>query len=385
MPEVGDRTAELTVAEALRRAQGLVPVLKERAAHTEELRRVPPENVRDLLASGLHRLAVPPRFGGLDLGYDLMLEVAAELGRGCGATAWCYCLWAAHAWLVGHWPLAAQEEVFQNGPDALVSSSLRAGTGQLTPVPGGYRLSGRWQFSSGCDNAGWLMLGVPADGGWRWALVPAADCVIVDTWFVTGLRGTGSKDIEVRDAWVPAHRVVDRERIAVSDWTGWEIHRHYLYRLPVYPLLGWDLVSPLLGMAQGMIDEFTALLAGTSGPGRSAHSTVIQLRLAEASARVDAARALLRQDLAQILEQAQQGKEFTDLDRARYLRDRAFITDLCVQATNRLFEVSGAHSLFDSVTLQRIYRDVNAGAHRDGLIFDLAGQQYGRIALGLEA
>ena len=212
----------------------------------------------------------------------------------------------------------------------------------------------------------------------------AARAFSAGTRSATGLRGTGSKNIEVKDAFVPAHRVVDRERIGLSDRTGYEIHQHFLYRIPLYPLLGWDLVGPLVGMAQGMVDEFTSLLRGTSGSSRSAESPVIQLRLAEAAAEVDAGHALMRQDLAEIMEKARQDAEFSELQRARYLRDRAFITKLCVQATNRLFEVAGAHSLFDSQTLQRIYRDVNAGAHRDGLILDLAGQQYGKLALGLE-
>ncbi|MFQ6028610.1 MAG: acyl-CoA dehydrogenase family protein [Dehalococcoidia bacterium] len=385
MARIDDRTARLTRAELYQRAVDLVPVLKERAARTEEMRQIPPENVRDLLDSGLHRLAVPPRFGGIDAGYDLMLEVADVLGRGCGATSWCYCLWATHAWLAGHWPLAAQEEVFGDGPDALISSSLRSGVGQLDEVKGGFRLSGHWEFSSGCDAASWVMLGVAGPEGWRWVLVPASDYEIVDTWFVAGLRGSGSKDIKVKDALVPAHRVIDRERAGAGDWNGWEIHRHFLYRMPVTPLLGWDLVSPIMGMAQGMIDEFTAMLSGTSGPGKTAESTVIQLRLAEAAVEVDAGRALLRQDIHEILEKAEQGGEFTDLERARYLRDKAFVTKLCLQATNRLFEVSGGHSLFDSVSLQRIHRDVNAGAHRDGLIFDLAGNQYGKVALGLDS
>ena len=150
--------------ELLHRAAGLVPVLKERAAHTEELRRVPEETVSDLLDTGLHRIGVPKRFGGLDAGYGLALDVAAELGRGCPSTSWCYGLWAAHAWLVGYWPLQAQEEVFGDSADTLLSSSLNPGKSTCEPIEGGYRLSGRWQFSSGCDHAGWVMLGAPDIG-----------------------------------------------------------------------------------------------------------------------------------------------------------------------------------------------------------------------------
>ena len=100
----------LAPEELLRRASELVPALRERAAQTEELRRIPDESVRDLLASELHLIGVPRRFGGLDVDYGLMLEVGALLGSGCGSTSWCYSIWAAHSWRVGFWPLEAQED-----------------------------------------------------------------------------------------------------------------------------------------------------------------------------------------------------------------------------------------------------------------------------------
>jgi 3-hydroxy-9,10-secoandrosta-1,3,5(10)-triene-9,17-dione monooxygenase len=362
----------------------MVPLLKERAAYTEHLRRLPDETVQDILSSGLHRIAVPKRYGGLDVGYQVMLAVGIELARGCAATAWCYSLWAAHAWLVGHWPLQAQEEFFANGPDVLCSSSLSPSGVQLEPATGGFRLAGHWEFSSGCDSASWLMLGALEAGELRWALVPRADVEIVDTWFVSGLRGTGSKDIVVTDAFVPSHRVLNMARAGDGDWTGWEIHRQARYRLPIAPLLGWDLVSPIVGIGQGMIEAFTAQLTGTSGPGRTADSAAVHIRLAEASAAVDAARTLMWHDIREMLGKAKKGESFTLLERARYRRDKAFVTGLCLRAVNQLFDLSGGHSLFDSVPLQRFHRDAQAVAHREGLIMDLAGQQYGRVALGLD-
>ena len=381
-PDIGAATP--TAQELLGRASALVPVLKERAARTEELRQVPPENVQDLLTSGLYRIGVPRRFGGLDVDYGLALDVAAELGRGCASTAWCYCLWAAHAWLVGFWPLQAQDEVFGEGPDALCSSSLNTGKSTTTPVEGGYRISGRWEFSSGCDSASWLMLGVSGIGQRNWALVPRGDFEIVDNWFVSGLRGSGSKDIVVEDIFVPRHRVLEVSTAGDGDFSAWELHGQARYRVPIPVLLGWDLVAPMLGIARGMLDEFIARLVGTSGPGRTADSHAVHLRLSQAAAEADAGRALLDQDIREILRKGEAGKSFTPLERARFRRDKAFIAQLCLQAVNRLFDLSGGHALFDSVSLQRFHRDAQAVAHRDGLIMDLGGQQYGRVALGLE-
>ena len=375
----------LSEAELMRRAAGLVPVLRARAARAEELRRVPTESVADLLESGLYRIGVPTIFGGLEVGYGLALEVAAELGRGCPATAWCYGLWTAHAWLVGYWPRLAQEEVFGGGPDVLCASSLNVGKSRCEPAPGGYRLSGRWEFSSGCDSAEWVMLGVPGIGVRNWALLPRSDWRIIDTWFVSGLRGSGSKDIAVDNAFIPQHRILDVTTAGDGDWSGWELHRQARYRVPIPALLGWDLAAPMAGIAQGMIDELVSRLIGTSGPGRTADSPAIHIRLSQAAAETDAARALMARDVNEILEKAAAGEKFTPLERARYRRDKAFVTQLCLQAVNRLFEVSGGHALFAGDPLQRFHRDAQAVAHRDGLIMDLGGQQYGRVALGLAA
>ena len=389
-PDIGTETVspgtgrEPTATELLQRASELVPVLKERASRTEELRRVPEETVGDLLSSGLYRIGVPRRFGGLDADYGLMLDVAAELGRGCASTAWCYCLWAAHAWLVGYWPLQAQEEVFGSSPEALCSSSLNTGKSTCTAVQGGHRLSGRWEFSSGCDSASWLMLGVSGIGDRNWALLPLGDYEIVDTWFVSGLRGSGSKDIVVEDAFVPSHRILNVTAAGDSDWSAWQLHGQARYRVPIPALLGWDLVAPMLGIARGMLDEFVARLQGSSGPGRTADSPAVHLRLSQAAAETDAAGALMDRDIRDILRKGEAGERLTTLERARFRRDKAFIVQLCLQAVNRLFDLSGGHALFDSVPLQRFHRDAQAVAHRDGLIMDLGGQQYGRVVLGLD-
>ena len=369
-------------AELLARASALAPALRERAAEAEELRRLPDASFDALMATGLYRIAVPIRFGGLDVDYALALDVAEELARACPATGWCYGLWAAHAWLIGYWPLLAQEEVFIGDPDTLAASSLNTGKSTCVPVDGGYRLSGRWEFSSGCDFSDWVMLGVQGIGERNWALVPKADFQIVDTWFVSGLRGSGSKDIVVDDALVPSHRVLDVATAGDGDWTGWDLHEQTRYRAPIPALLGWDLVAPMIGIARGMIDEFIARLTGTTGAGRTAESEAVHIRLSHACAEVDAARALMHRDVREILDRAAAGEGYSALDRARYRRDRAYAIQLCLQSANRIFDISGAHALFDSVALQRYHRDAHAVAHRDTLLMDFGGQDFGRLALG---
>src|ERR671923_33538 len=332
--------------ELRRRTAALVPVLKERATRTEQLRQIPPETVQDLIASGLIRIGNPQRYGGLGVEYDAAFDVGWELGRACGSTAWCYSLWTAHNWWIGHFPEQAQEEFFASGPDTLISSGLNPAGGKAEPVAGGLRVSGRWSFSSGCDAASWVLVGLSGPNGYIWALIPRPEYEILDTWFTSGMRGTGSKDIVVRDAFVPEHRTMDPSRAGDGEWTGWELHQRLSYRLPLRCMTGWDLVAPLIGIAQGAIDAFTASLRGTSGPGRTADSVLVQVRLAESAVEVDAARELHRRAIRDMLEKAERGEEFTPLERARYRRDKTFTAKLCVQAVNRLFESSGGRAIF---------------------------------------
>jgi len=376
----------MTRDELLRRASDLLPVLTERAGRAEELRRIPDETVHDLKASGLIRIGNPPRYGGYDdIDVDLTYEVGWELGRACGSTAWCYSLWAVHNWWIGHFPEKAQDEFFATGPDTLFSSGLNPAGGKAEPVDGGFRLSGRWAFSSGCDAASWAMVAVlgPGRPGLSWLLLPRSDYEIVDTWFSAGLRGSGSKDLVIEDAFVPAHRTLNPDRAGEDDRIGWELHGRLSYRVPLRCIIGWDLVSPLVGIAQGAVDEFAARLRGTSGPGRTAESVPVQMRLAEAAAEVDAARTVHEHAIREMLDRAARGEPFTERDRARYRRDKAFVVKLCVQAVNRLFEASGARAVYSSEPMQRFHRDAHSLSHHAALGWDVAAEQFGRVALGL--
>lgn len=373
----------MTREDRQRRTAALLPVLQERATRTEQLRQMPPETVHDLMASGLIRIGNPQRYGGLGIEYDAAFDVAWELGRACGSTAWCYALWTVHNWWVGHFPVQAQEEFFANGPDVLASSALNPTRGTAEPVAGGFRVSGHWSFSSGCDAASWAMLAVPLPNGHVWTLLPRADYNILDTWFTSGMRGTGSKDIVVKDTFVPAHRTMDPGRAGDGEWTGWELHQRLSYRLPLRCMTGWDLVAPIIGMAQGAVDAFTSSLRGTSGHGRTADSAIVQVRLAAAAAEVDAARELFRRTIGEILEKAGRGETFSNLERARYRRNKTFAARLCVQAVNRLFAGSGGGALQESEPMQRFHRDVHAASHHQGISWDAAAEDFGRQALGL--
>ena len=373
--------------ELLGKASELVPALKQRAARTEELRNLPPETVDDLHASGVMRAAQPARFGGFDVDYGAVLDITAELGRGCGSTAWCYSIWASHNWAVGMFPLEAQEEYWAESPDTLSSTSLNPSGSRVEASDGGYRLSGRWQFSSGCDYARWVMLAGNAPEGLRYMLLPQSDYIIEDTWRVSGLRGTGSKDIVVEDALVPAHRTVLQSELREGRYPGRRIHNTPNFRIPLGTMFSYTLAAPILGMAQGALEEFESHTAGrvnyTSGE-RMADSPPVHIRIAQAEAEIHAARLIMANDGREVFERARRDEDHTLPERARIRRNQTYVARLSVAAVDRLFEASGGHAIFDSSPLQRFHRDAHAAAHHFSLSWDTAAEEYGRIRLGLE-
>jgi 3-hydroxy-9,10-secoandrosta-1,3,5(10)-triene-9,17-dione monooxygenase len=380
---------KLTRDELLQRASELVPVLAGRALETEKLRRIPDETVADLKRLGLLRIGNPDRYGGYGLDYDVVLEVGAELGRGDGAVAWCYTVWSSHQWLLGLYPEAAQQEFFGSSPDVLASSAFNPARAKVEKADVGWMLSGRWDFSSGCDNAQWAVLaGFTQEQGPGLFLVPRSEYEIEDTWFVSGLCGTGSNDIVItKPTLVPEHRFLSYHAMGTVHTPGKDIHDRATYRVPAYSLLPFTLAVPLLGVAQGAIDHFEKRTRdGVTSFSQAKMATLVplQVALAEASAEVDCARLLMRHDLRELIDRGGRGEQLSMEDRLRFRRDHAYITKLSVQAVTRLFEVSGGRALYLESPLQRAQRDVQAGSKQVALIWNTYAEQFGRVRLGLE-
>jgi alkylation response protein AidB-like acyl-CoA dehydrogenase len=375
-------------AEMVRRAADLVPVLAERALRTEGLRQIPEETVEDLRDSGLLRVANPDRWGGLGLDYDTVLEAGVELGRGCGSTAWCYTVWSSHNWMVGMFPEPAQEEYFGPSPDVISSSGINPTGARVEKVDGGYLVSGRWDFSSGCDAGTWALLGgVSADQGLGLFLIPRSQYRIEDTWFVAGLKGTGSKDLVIDSpTHVPEHRFLPMSAMGSAQTPGRALNHRRSYGLPLYCIWPFTLTAPLIGIAQGAVDSFRKrLMTRAAGPGLRSDSLISsQVRLGEASAEVSCARLLMQHDLEEMLERSSRNQQPDVEARVRYRRDQAHAAMLSVRAVDRLFKASGGHALFDSSPLQRALRDVHAGSHQVALDWDNAMEQYGGVLLGRE-
>ena len=364
-------------AELVQRARDLVPRIRKLARRTETLRRIPEEAVQALHATGAMRAAQPERYGGLGLSFDVVFDVAAELGRGCGSTAWCYSIWASHNWLAGMFPEQAQEEYWACGCDTLSSTSFNPARGRVERVRGGYRVSGRWDFASGVDAADWMLVVGNCDGAALMLMLPKKDYVIKDTWFVSGLLGTGSKDVVVDDVFVPEYRAAPVQDMRDARTLGRTFHNTANYRIPLRSILSFTLASPVLGMAQGALESFELARQETASP-------AIQMRLAESAAEIAAARALMQTDTREIFARAERDEMPTTDDRVRYRRDQVYVSRLAVRAVDRLFEANGGHSIFATEELQRFHRDIHAATHHASLAWDGVAEQYGRVRLGLE-
>ena len=375
------------------RARALTPKLRERASKTEELRRLPPETERDLHDAGLFRIVQPKRVGGSELDYVALVDCADALGQADASVAWNFANLASHHWMLGMFDRHAQQAVWDKDANALIASSFIFAAGRARKVDGGYVLSGHWPFSSGVESSDWNMLASvvssedEADGiEYRIFLLNKSDYKINDTWNATGLCGTGSNDVRVADAFV-----AEQMTVAVSDLTGGPtpgsvVNPSALYALPVFSLFPYVLSGVGLGNAQACLNdyvEFARHRASTYNRAKVSDMQTTQIKIAEASAKIDAARLIMRTNCLDAMADARRGQIPDIAAKTRLRRDGAFSVNLCTDAVSLLFAASGARSLFTSGALQRQFRDAHAVNSHLAFNFDAAGTNYGRIALGL--
>ncbi|MCX4091474.1 acyl-CoA dehydrogenase family protein [Nocardia sp. alder85J] len=352
----------MTDTKMLDRIRDLVPGIAARAADTERERRVPDRTVRELTETGVYRMLQPREFGGAEASPVDFFAVIRELAAGCPSTGWVTSVFGTHAWQLALFPAAAQHDVWGADPDAVLAASY-VPSGRLTRVAGGFELSGRWSFASGCQHADWIMLGAltAADdrtpGVHLTLLLPRGDHTIDEVWQAVGLAGTGSHDIVVDAAFVPAHRVHDAEQHNAGTGLASEIPA--LYRLPFTSVLPGGVTAPLLGAAQGAYAAFTARMRDRDpGPG-------VAERVSRAAAEIDAGILAMEHNLAAALRCAEAGEEIPLDLRLRARRDQVRAVERAVTATTALFRLGGGRAARTPDVLERHWRDVNTGSlHR---------------------
>jgi 3-hydroxy-9,10-secoandrosta-1,3,5(10)-triene-9,17-dione monooxygenase len=388
-PSADDAAYEAMLA----RAKALLPQLRERAPRTEELRRLPPETERDLHEAGLFRIVQPKRVGGSEFDYVALVDLADVIAQADASVAWNLVNLASHDWMLGMFAPKAQDLVWSKDPNALIASSFVFPAGRARKVDGGYRLGGRWPFSSGVDPSEWNMLaGIvasddEADGiEYRIFLLHKNDYKVHDVWNASGLRGTGSNDVEVKDVFVP-----DAMTLAVADLAGGPTpgsvaNPNALYALPVFSLFPYVLSGVALGNAQACLDDYVDIArhrASTYNRAKLGDLQSTQIKVAEASAKIDAARLIMRTTCIEAMADARRGHIPEMSAKTKSRRDGAYSVNLCTEAVSLLFAASGARGLATSGALQRQFRDAHAVNSHIAFSFDAAGTNYGRVALGL--
>lgn len=380
-------------ATMVARAKALVPRLRDRASRTEELRRLPPETERDLHETGLFRIVQPRRVGGSELDYVSLVDCADAIGQADASAAWNFANLSSHHWMLAMFDRRAQDMVWGKDPNTLIASSFIFPAGRARKVDGGYVLRGSWPFSSGVDSCEWNMLASvvssddEADGiEYRIFLLNKSDYLIRDTWNATGLRGTGSNDVEVSDAFVAEPMTVAVHELAGGATPGNAANPNALYALPVFSLFPYVLSGVALGNAQACLDDYVDLArhrASTYNRAKLGDLQTTQIKIAEASAKIDAARLIMRSTCIEAMAEARRGHIPDIAAKTRMRRDGAFSVNLCTEAVSLLFAASGARGLYMSGALQRQFRDAHAINSHIAFNFDAAGTNYGRVALGL--
>jgi 3-hydroxy-9,10-secoandrosta-1,3,5(10)-triene-9,17-dione monooxygenase len=374
-------------AELVARARALIPVLAERAAGAEAERGIPRETIADLQAAGLFRVFQPRRWGGYEMDPATYFEIQLALGEGCMSTAWVYGVVGLHPWLMGLFDDRAAQDLWGKDNTVLVCSSLMP-TGTAVRTQGGFRLSGRWKFSSGCEHCGWAYLGgmpkgEPAERSIF--LVPRADFAIEDTWRVSGLKATGSHDIVVKDAFVPDYRRVRWIDNFNGVGPGQAVNHSPLYRWIFGQIFFRGVSTPALGALQGMLDAYLRYGSGRVARGaRAVDDPTVQLVVAEVAAEIDEMKTVLFRDMRSLGAYAERGELPPLRERIECKFHSALVGERCSVLAARLFKAAGGAGLYADLPFGRILADITAGRQHISNQYDAIGRNLGAAMFGIE-
>ncbi|HXQ51426.1 MAG TPA: acyl-CoA dehydrogenase family protein [Stellaceae bacterium] len=384
-----------TADDIVARARAMMPTMRARAQRAEEMRHIPDETHREFIEAGFYRVLQPARYGGFELDYGTQTEMSVELAQGCASSGWIASITACHAWIVGMFPPEAQEHIWGDDSGTLIASAFQPPSDfSIERVAGGYRVSGRWHFSSGVGLCQWTILSIPipsSDGKSpperTICVVPLKNAEIDDVWFVSGLCATGSNDIILRDEFVPDHHTVRYADLGGDGPTpGSAVNPHHIYRLPLFGVFSYNLVGTGIGAAKGAVDMMVDHLkprSTTTTKLRMANLQSIHLRIARAAALADAARAVIQRNCEEFNRLGRAGQPIGPEQRVRYRRDAGFAGALSVEAVEGIFPLLGGGGLAKDNPIQRHWRDAHAVGQHVACSWDVAGSNYGAARLGV--
>jgi 3-hydroxy-9,10-secoandrosta-1,3,5(10)-triene-9,17-dione monooxygenase len=374
-----------TAAEIVARTRALIPALIERAPQGERARRIPDETIADMQAAGLFRVLQPRRWDGYEMDIHTYFDVQMALGEGDMSVAWVYGVVGVHPWAMGILDQRAAEDVWRNDTSTLICSSLMP-VGIAEPVSGGFRLKGRWKYSSGCEHCSWALLGgsEPSTPGGpvdrRLFLLPRSDYEIVDTWHVSGLRSTGSHDIVVKDAFVPDYRTQKYSDNFRGYGAGLAVNTARVYRLPFGQVFFRGVSTGAIGALQGMLNAYTEY--GKQRIQRHTNEAAsldpqIQLVCAEAACAIDEMKTILHRNFSVLEGYAERGEMPPLKLRIEYKFHNAWVAERCSLLAAKLFKAVGAAGIYADYPFGRFLADINTGRQHVSNQYEANAKSFG--------
>lgn len=376
--------AAISMSDVKDRAKALKASLAPQADEVETLRRMPPGFVEKMVDSGLMPLLRPARYGGYEGDWEMFAEAVGPLAQVSGSMAWCAGFLLHHQWVLSHFAIDVQDQVYSENPNPPIATSF-APTGKVERVPGGYKVTGEWSFGSGIDHSKWAITGALApqpDGppAFKWMMFKPGQFRVRDTWYSTGLRGSGSNNIVVEDAFVEEAWTVDMAEAQVGRHPGRNISSHPLFTAGSGVQFQFGLVLPAIVIGEGLFTSFLDFFRDKTGAflgGKKADSPNIQLRVGEAAAELAAAKSIIYRLNSRVMAGEMQGSEAV----TEFTRDVGLATRMTKEAADRLFTLSGARGLNEGNLFGRHWRDVHAISNHAGLQWDGFFTSWGAAAL----
>lgn len=387
----GDSSSELSKS-LLSQAREMIPTLAERAAAAEAQRSIPAETIADFKRSGFFRVIQPKRYGGYELDPQTFFDLQMTIAEGCMSSGWVYGVVAVHNWQLGLFDERAQDDVWGKDSSVLIASSYMP-RGQIERVDGGFKFSGRWSFSSGVDHADWLFLGgiVPAANGsgppdYRTFLVPRSDISINDNWHTWGLRGTGSKEVVIENAFVPEHRT----HRAIDGFTGMSpglsVNTAPLYKLPFGQIFVRAVSTASIGGLQGALNVFrkyASTRVSTNDLSRTAEDPSAAMAAAETAVAIDDMKLELHRNFAAMMATLERGEYLDVNDRIHYRYQSAAVAERCGTYVDRLYHACGGQGIYTDHPIGRFLADIHAARLHYANNADKFARNYGGVLLGL--
>ncbi|WP_299725606.1 acyl-CoA dehydrogenase family protein [uncultured Endozoicomonas sp.] len=372
-------------------AREIAPRLKDRAKMTDETGSVPVESVKEIIEAGLFRILQPKRWGGSEMDPRVFYKAQMALAEGCMSTAWIFGVIGVHYWQLSLFPEKAQQEVLADNPATLIASTYMP-TGQATKVEGGYRFSGKWEFSSGVEHCSWIFLGglLPKPNGEEGLehttfLLPASDFKIEQNWDVHGLRGTGSHDIVVEDVFVPEHRTQRTNNYSDAGCPGRETNSGWLYKIPFIQVFQRAVSSACMGALDGAVNEFRTRAAAHIGKhgAKTAEDVNAQMAVTEAMIASDQLKLVLTRNYQRIVDNAMNGTTMEVEERLLQRAQSARVPKICAELADELLRASAGAGLRKSNPIERINRDLKQARAHIANNADAYARAHGAVMLGL--